>query len=109
MQEAIKFLNNISRGTLTEIHIADIHFGAIDPKLQYNILKEQFIDKIVNVPFDILSINGDLFDHKFMSNSDVIMYACLFINNLVEICKNKNATFVMIAGTYFIIIYKILV
>ena len=37
MQEAIKFLNNISRGTLTEIHIADIHFGAIDPKLQYNI------------------------------------------------------------------------
>lgn len=100
MQEAIKFLNNISRGTLTEIHIADIHFGAIDPKLQYNILKEQFIDKIVNIPFDILSINGDLFDHKFMSNSDVIMYACLFINNLVEICKNKNATFVMIAGTY---------
>ena len=32
------------RGSLVIITIADLHFGALDPKTQYSILKEQFID-----------------------------------------------------------------
>lgn len=87
------------RGTLIEIHISDIHFGVINPEYQYNILKEQFIDKIKDIPFDVLSVDGDLFDHKFMSNTDTIMYATLFIDNLVSICKKKNSTLVLLAGT----------
>lgn len=86
------------RPILTEVHIADIHFGAFDPKEQYKILKEQFIDKLI-FPFDILVINGDLLDHKTMSNSDIVMYATLFIDQLVQICRNNNATLVLIHGT----------
>ena len=48
-----------SRGVLTEVHIADIHFGVIDPKVQYKILTEQFLMKIDNIHFDILFINDD--------------------------------------------------
>jgi DNA repair exonuclease SbcCD nuclease subunit len=89
------------RGVINEVHIADIHFGAMSAQKQYNILKEQFIDKIIQIPkIDIISINGDLFDHKVMSNSDVSMYASLFVADLVDICKLKNATLLLLAGTY---------
>lgn len=90
------------KGTLVEVHIADIHFGVINPLVQYNILRDQFIAKIYEMnKVDIVSINGDLFDHKFMSNSDVIMYASMFINELVNICKLKNSTLVIIHGTAY--------
>ena len=92
---------NKIRGILNEVHIADIHFGAMSAKKQYDILKEQFIDKIIQIPkIDIISINGDLFDHKVMSNSDATMYASLFVANLVDICKAKDSTLVLLAGTY---------
>lgn len=93
--------NRQSRGTLTEIHTADIHFGAMNPEYQYKILKEQFLNKIKLIHFDLVSINGDLYDHKFMSNSDVIMYSVMFINELVEICKEKGATLIIIHGTAY--------
>ena len=67
-----------SRGTLIEIHTADLHFGVMNPKTQYDILCEQLLNKVADIPFDIFSINGDIFDHKFMSNSDVVMYATMF-------------------------------
>lgn len=87
------------RGALVEIHIADIHFGVIDPKKQYEILTEQFLMKIANINFDILYINGDLFDHKFQANSDAVLYAELFVNSCIQICKNKNASIVLLHGT----------
>lgn len=94
--------NNIStksRGTLIEVDIADIHFGAINPEIQYNILKEQFLNKIVNINFNILSLNGDLFDHKFVANSEAIMYAIKFVDECVNICRLKNATLIILHGT----------
>ena len=87
------------RSVLTEIHISDIHFGAFEPSSQYKILKEQFISKIENLRFDILSINGDLFHRKSMSNSDTVLYATLFIDEIVQICKRNGATLVLIHGT----------
>ena len=111
MRKVISFVNeeneiynlhkekNISRGTLVEIHISDIHFGKLDSKYQYDILNEQFLNKINEIHFDILSIDGDIFEHKFMSNSDVVMYASLFIDRCVDICRTKSATFIIIAGT----------
>lgn len=97
----LNIFNKQMRGTLTEVHIADIHFGAMNPEYQYKILKEQFLNKIETINFDIVSINGDLYDHKFMSNSDVIMYSVMFINDLVDICRRKNATLVLIHGTAY--------
>lgn len=90
---------NKNRGSLIEVHIADIHFGVIDPITQYNILIEQFLNKIKDINFNILSIDGDLFDHKFQANSDSVLYAELFINDCVNLCKMKNATLVLLHGT----------
>lgn len=84
-----------------EAHISDLHFGAMNPLLQYNILKEQFLSALMEMNvLDIVSINGDIFDHKFMANSDAIMYACYFINDLVAVCRQKGATLLIVGGTY---------
>ena len=84
---------------LTEVHIADIHFGSLDPMIQYNILEEQFLKRINNIDFDILSIDGDLFDKKFMANSDAVFYAMKFIQNCVNLCMPRNATLIILSGT----------
>lgn len=87
------------RGTFTEAHIADLHFGAMDPVMQNQILEEQFINKIVNLPLDIISINGDLFDKKFLANSEVVTQVNYFISKLVNICMAKQCTLIVIHGT----------
>jgi hypothetical protein len=91
--------NYVSRGTLVEIHSSDWHFGAFDAKTQYTILEEQLFSKIENVPFDIFSIDGDIFEVKEMANSDSIMYAIKAVDRVVNICRNKNATFIILYGT----------
>lgn len=95
----IKIQEPTQRGTLIEIHTADLHFGAMDPKVQYDILITQMINKLINLKFDVFFINGDIFHHKFMSNSDVVMYASMFIDQVVQLCRNKNATLVILHGT----------
>jgi len=87
------------KGYVTEVHIADIHFGCIDPETEYNILMEQFINKIALIDFDILSIDGDLFDKKFLANSQAVYYAIQFMNECVSLCIQKNATLILISGT----------
>lgn len=83
-----------------EAHIADIHFGVIDPEVTYWILQKQFVEPLSQLKvLDIISINGDLFDHKFMANSNAVMYAMFFVQSLVDICKDKNATLLLISGT----------
>ena len=86
--------------TLISAHISDLHFGAMDPKRQYDFLKDQFIDKLINLPrLDLICINGDLFDRKFMTNSDVVMYTSMFIADIINICRIKQATFILLQGT----------
>ena len=90
-----------NRGILIEVHLADLHFGAFEPKKQYDILMDQVYTKIEMLPkVDIISIDGDIFDHKVMSNSDAALYATKFIDNLAYLSKVKNATLVLLAGTY---------
>lgn len=62
-------------------------------------LQVQFIQRIQFLNFDILAICGDLFDAKFMSNNPIISHAIAFINNLVNLCRAKNATLIIIEGT----------
>lgn len=86
---------------LISAHIADIHFGAFDPKTQFDILVEQFIFCIKDLPLDLVTIDGDLFDHKTMSNSDMVLYATKFIDLLIrEIILPKHATLIILSGTY---------
>ena len=82
------------------VSIADIHFGALDAKYMYNTLKEQFVQRIAPLDFDILIVAGDLFDSKFMSNNPIITYAIQFVNDLVNICSMKGASLILLAGTY---------
>ena len=89
------------RGHLIEIHLADLHFGAFNPKQQYDILMNQVYTKIDMIPhIDIISIDGDIFDHKVMSNSDTVLYATKFIDHLVYLANKKDATLVILGGTY---------
>ena len=91
--------NTMDKRVLTEIHTADIHFGALEPKIQYDILMEQMIRPLYDIQFDAFFINGDIFDHKYMSNSDVVMYALLFVDEVVKLCSKNNATLVLLHGT----------
>jgi len=81
------------------VSISDIHFGATDPVYMYDTLVEQFINRISILNFDILAICGDLFDSKFMSNNPIISYAITFIDNLIQLCRSKQATMIIIDGT----------
>lgn len=92
------------RGTSLQCHISDIHFGVMDAQLEYKILKEQYIDRIKDLPLDIISIDGDLFNKLDMSNTDSCLYASLLVADLVSICKNNRkmgipTVFIILAGT----------
>ena len=91
-----------NRGVFISTYIADIHFGvpSLDPKLEFEILKEQYLDKMneMNVLHAIF-IAGDLFDRKVMANSDVVYYASLFIQCIVDIAIRKQSTVVLLKGT----------
>ena len=86
-------------GEVLEVHIADIHFGAIDPETEYNILVEQFLTPISKIKFDILSIDGDLFDKKFLASAAAVDYASRFVYDCVNLCMINNATMLVLAGT----------
>ena len=81
------------------VTISDIHFGATDPKYMYDILQSQFLQRITPLDFDILAICGDTFDSKFMSNNPIVSYALTFIDNLIQICRSKQATLIILDGT----------
>ena len=98
--EMVELNRNVQRGILYEVHIADLHFGTVPPKVEYEILHEQFIQKIMTLPrLDIISVNGDLFDHKLLSNSDAVLYASLFVDELCRVAKMFRATLILIEGT----------
>ena len=88
------------RGNLISVYSGDQHFGAMDPTTEYKILKEQFLLPISQLPrIDIISLNGDLTDRKFLANSDAIRYAIQFVDDIVTIAKSKGATVFIIKGT----------
>ena len=85
---------------LYEAHIADLHFATIDPKAEYDILTAQFTNVLKTLPrLDIIAVDGDIFDHKLMSNSDSVFYAIKFIDDLTAVARMFNSTLVLIAGT----------
>ena len=82
------------------VSIADIHFGCNEsPEYMYQQLEAQFLNSILRLDFDIVSICGDLFDSRMMSNNIAITYAIQFINKLVQLCSSKKATLLILAGT----------
>ena len=81
--------------------IADLHFGAFDPKKQYQILKEQFIDVIAGYPkLDFILVCGDIYDRKFMGNSDALLYAANIVEDIVNVARMKGSTVILVHGTF---------
>ena len=98
--QAYNLKMNIDSGILITAHISDLHFPAMDPRKQYNILEDQFLKKIEAMPrLDLICVNGDLYDHKLMTSSDGTLYASMFVARLVEITKSHNATLILLQGT----------
>ena len=83
----------------TIIHIADIHFGAIDPIAELAILEEQFLKPISRIQFDILSIDGDLFDRRFSANHPAITAAINFVSKCANLCIMRGAKLILLSGT----------
>lgn len=89
-----------SRGCLSEIHLADIHFGKIDPKEQYDILKREVINELYKIPIiDIIFINGDIFERKYTTDSAPVLYASMFMADIRLVAIEKNATVIILSGT----------
>lgn len=89
-----------TRGNRVIVSTADIHFGSIDSKATYQILKEQFIDKIRLLPrLDIIVIAGDIFERKYMANSDPIVYGTLFMGEVMQVAKEKSSSVIIVMGT----------
>lgn len=86
---------------LVHVHIADIHFGCnVDPDVHHTILREQFIYRINQIHFDVLSIDGDLFDRKLTASSRSIECAIMFVKQCLDLCLFRGATLIIIAGTH---------
>ena len=92
--------SQMNRGNRVIVSTADLHFGSIDPKVTYQILKEQFINKIILLPrVDIIVIAGDIWERKYMANSDPIVYGTLFMGEVMQVAKDKNASVIVVMGT----------
>lgn len=95
----MNLFEEIPKTPVRHAHIADIHFGAMNPAYQYNILKEQFLGYLIKNPVDIVFVNGDLFDRNFLAGSMPVYYAMLFIKDLASYCINYNCSLVLLQGT----------
>ena len=84
---------------LTHIHIADIHFGCMNPQEELDILRAQFLNRINQIAFDILSIDGDLFDRRFTADNAAIQAAIEFVNECASLCFMRGAALIIINGT----------
>jgi len=91
----------MSRGLLIGACTADLHFSAFNPKEQYKILKEQFVDPLYQYPkLDYILIAGDIYDHKLMGNSDGLYYASILVSDIMELAKIKDSVVIIIHGTF---------
>lgn len=84
---------------MIQVHIADLHFGAIDPAEEFKFLNEQFLIPISRIQFSILSINGDIFDRRYPASHPAITAAIEFVNRCAMLCKMRDAALILISGT----------
>lgn len=91
----------VKQKVLISVHIADIHFGALEPDRLYEELKKEFLNKIKKLPrVDLVIIDGDLFDHDLSFNSDNVYYLLKFWDKLKKTCKKLSCKYIrVVKGT----------
>lgn len=88
------FLSEVTIAT-----IADIHFGAMNPKRLYDEL-QLFLEEIENVPkIDLVVVAGDLFNNRLSVNGDHAKYCIKFCADLFKIAMNKSSKVIFLKGT----------
>lgn len=92
-------LNQIISDNLVMVNSGDWHFGSLDPEYQYNVLYNQLVLPCYSIDLDVFVIAGDIFDKKNLASSKTVMFACLLLSKIVEMCKAKNVTLLIIKGT----------
>ena len=86
--------------SLVVVTIGDIHFGAMDSKILLKELREEFLNRLKEMPIiDLIVITGDLYDHKLSLNSTHTKSCFSFIRELCDIVIMKNAAVRVIKGT----------
>jgi len=86
--------------TVKIAHIADVHWGAINPKKLYNDLKTEFVDYIKEIEdLDMIMILGDYFDKKIPLTDQSSILGIKFLNQLCSYTKKKNIEIRLIRGT----------
>lgn len=86
--------------SLVIVTIGDIHFGAMDSKILLKELREEFLDRLKQMPIiDMIVITGDTYDHKLSLNSNHTKACFSFMRELCDIAVAKNAAVRVIKGT----------
>jgi DNA repair exonuclease SbcCD nuclease subunit len=80
------------------LSIADIHFGATDPKRMYNELQESFFPKITD-DIDLIVILGDLFHKELSLSKEATFFMMKFINELKDLCHANSIYLRILKGT----------
>jgi hypothetical protein len=82
------------------VAIADIHMGAIPAKVLRTELWKVFLPKVQKMrKVDIITISGDLLDHKLSFNSEDAKLSIEFIETLLKIARKKGAKVRVLRGT----------
>lgn len=89
----------IENKIIKQVHISDIHFGAMNPEYQYQVLYNNFINRLYQDNYDLICINGDLFHKPYMAGSSAVYWGMKFIADIVEYCKQYNCTLILLQGT----------
>ena len=80
--------------------ISDIHVGAFNVDKLHEELKILFLDRLYREPkLDFVVVCGDFFDHKFFLNDKEASIAYIILNEIVNLCKDKNAVLRFVYGT----------
>jgi hypothetical protein len=81
--------------------LADIHFGAGDPKKLYSELKEGILKtvKVLKDELKFIAILGDYFERKLALNSDASRLGLRFMHELISICEEFDIKLRVIRGT----------
>lgn len=72
------------------LSIADIHWGVMNPSVQFDNLEEFiiFIELFKNI--DLVIIDGDYYDSKLLLNSDSAVFSTYWMHKLITACEQNG-------------------
>lgn len=82
------------------IDLADLHWGAIDPALQYSHLEQVFEFIREFTPIHLIVISGDYFDSRLPLNSAAAITSVQWFHELLALAKERDIVVRAFRGTF---------